>query len=43
MWNDTKRTGDEGIDGIINEARLGLDSIYSSENMEGYCWRKSRH
>lgn len=24
----TKRTGDEGIDGIINEDRLGLDSIY---------------
>lgn len=24
----TKKTGDEGIDGIINEDRLGLDSIY---------------
>ncbi|ELC8401460.1 restriction endonuclease [Clostridium perfringens] len=24
----TRRTGDEGIDGIINEDRLGLDSIY---------------
>ncbi|MGL5633850.1 MAG: restriction endonuclease [Sarcina sp.] len=24
----TKKTGDEGIDGIINENRLGLDSIY---------------
>lgn len=24
----TKRTGDEGIDGIINEDRLGLDRIY---------------
>lgn len=23
-----KKTGDEGIDGIINEDRLGLDSIY---------------
>ncbi|MDI9215731.1 restriction endonuclease [Clostridium tertium] len=24
----TKKTGDEGIEGIINEDRLGLDSIY---------------
>ena len=24
----TRKTGDEGIDGIINEDRLGLDSIY---------------
>ena len=24
----TRRTGDEGIDGIINEDRLGLDTIY---------------
>lgn len=24
----TKKTGDGGIDGIINEDRLGLDSIY---------------
>ncbi|WP_032121037.1 restriction endonuclease [Clostridium amazonitimonense] len=24
----TRRTGDEGIDGIINEDRLGLDNIY---------------
>lgn len=24
----TKKTGDEGIDGVINEDRLGLDSIY---------------
>lgn len=24
----TKKTGDEGIDGIINEDRLGLDRIY---------------
>ncbi|WP_431603579.1 restriction endonuclease [Clostridium tertium] len=24
----TKKTGDDGIEGIINEDRLGLDSIY---------------
>lgn|GEM_PF-5871824 len=26
--NATKKTGNEGIDGIINEDRLGLDEIY---------------
>lgn len=33
----TKRSGDEGIDGVINEDRLGLDNIY----VQAKRWRSS--
>lgn len=32
------KSGDGGIDGIINEDRLGLDVIYTSEALGGYGW-----
>jgi restriction system protein len=36
----TKRSGDEGIDGVIDEDRLGLDSIYiQAKRWEGIVGR----
>lgn len=38
------RSGDDGIDGIIKEDKLGLDVVYihSGETLEGYRWTANR-